>query len=279
MRYQPSFVTLFTSFTSDIQGPIEFKRLMIVEPSADTRVRINVMAKILIIEDEPQIVRTLSLYLEQAGFDTAAVYSGHDAIPAFRQERPDLVLLDLNLPGQDGIDVCRNLRRESAVPIIMVTARSDETDRLIGLELGADDYVVKPFSPREVVARVRAVLRRVAGPLADVDVVRAGDLLIDTAAYRVWFASQPLSLTQSEFEILLALARHSGNVLSRSQLLEETQGIAYEGYERSIDQHIKNLRHKLDKASGQPAIIETVYGVGYRLEPNVSAKEEDQDVP
>ena len=279
VQYQPSLVTFYCIFARDTHGPIEYIRPMIVEPSADTRVRINVMAKILIIEDEPQIVRTLSLYLEQAGFATAAVYSGSDALPAFRQERPDLVLLDLNLPGQDGIDVCRNLRRESAVPIIMVTARSDETDRLIGLELGADDYVVKPFSPREVVARVRAVLRRVAGPLADVDVVRAGDLLIDTAAYRAWFAGQPLSLTQSEFEILLALARHSGNVLSRSQLLEETQGIAYEGYERSIDQHIKNLRHKLDRASGQPAIIETVYGVGYRLEPNVAAKEEDQDVP
>jgi DNA-binding response OmpR family regulator len=252
---------------------------MSVKPSAVTRVRINPMTKILIIEDEPQIVRTLRLYLEQAGYSTAAVYDGAGALPAFRQERPDLVLLDLNLPGQDGIDVCRALRRISAVPIIMVTARSDETDRLIGLELGADDYVVKPFSPREVVARVRAVLRRVAGPLADVDVVRAGELLIDTAAYRAWFAGQTLSLTQSEFEILLALARHSGHVLSRSQLLEEIQGIAYEGYERSIDQHIKNLRHKLDKASGQSAIIETVYGVGYRLEPGSDSKDSGEDVP
>jgi two-component system alkaline phosphatase synthesis response regulator PhoP len=224
------------------------------------------MTKILIIEDEPQIVRTLVLYMEQAGFSTAAIYDGTQAIPAFRQERPDLVLLDLNLPGQDGIDVCRALRRESAVPIIMVTARSDEADRLIGLELGADDYVVKPFSPREVVARVRAVLRRVSGPLADVDVVRAGELLVDTAAYRAWMAGQPLSLTQSEFEILLALVRHEGHVLSRSQLLEETQGIAYEGYERSIDQHIKNLRRKIKKAGGESDMIQTVYGVGYRLE-------------
>ena len=259
--------------------PIDINRQTVVNPSAVTRVRIKTMAKILIIEDEPQIVRTLRLYLEQAGYSTAAVYDGADALPAFRQERPDLILLDLNLPGQDGIDVCRALRRISAVPIIMVTARSDETDRLIGLELGADDYVVKPFSPREVVARVRAVLRRVAGPLADVDVVRAGELLIDTAAYRAWFVGQPLSLTQSEFEILLALARHSGHVLSRSQLLEETQGIAYEGYERSIDQHIKNLRHKLDKASGQSDIIETVYGVGYRLEPGSASKDSGEDVP
>ena len=237
------------------------------------------MAKILIIEDEPQIVRTLRLYLEQAGYATAAIYDGAQAIPAYRQERPDLVLLDLNLPGQDGIDVCRALRRESAVPIIMVTARSDETDRLIGLELGADDYVVKPFSPREVVARVRAVLRRVAGPLADVDVVRAGELLIDTAAYRAWLSGQPLSLTQSEFEILLALARHEGHVLNRTQLLEETQGIAYEGYERSIDQHIKNLRNKLGKAGGSAALIQTVYGVGYRLEAAGTTPGEGEYVP
>jgi len=237
------------------------------------------MAKVLIIEDEPQIVRTLRLYLEQAGFTTAAIYDGAQAIPAYRQEKPDLVLLDLNLPGRDGIDVCRALRQESAVPIIMVTARSEEADRLIGLELGADDYVVKPFSPREVVARVRAVLRRVDGNLADVDVLRAGDLLIDTAAYRAWLADKPLSLTQSEFEILLALVRHLGHVLSRSQLLEETQGIAYEGYERSIDQHIKNVRQKLRKAGGTTGWIQTVYGVGYRLEPLSVNPSEGNHVP
>ncbi len=161
----------------------------------------------------------------------------------------------------------------------MVTARSDEADRLIGLELGADDYVIKPFSPREVVARVRAVLRRVAGPLADVDVVRAGELLIDTAAYRAWLSGQPLSLTQSEFEILLALARHEGHVLNRGQLLEETQGIAYEGYERSIDQHIKNLRNKLGKVGGASDLIQTVYGVGYRLEASTPNLSEGQHVP
>ncbi len=224
------------------------------------------MAKILIVEDEPQIVRGLRLYLERAGYTTAAVYDGAQAIPSFRQERPDLILLDLNLPNRDGIDICRAIRRDSAVPIIMLTARSDEMDRLIGLELGADDYIVKPFSPREVVARVRAVLRRVGGALGDTDVVRAGALLVDTAAYRVWLAESPLALTQSEFEILLALARHEGQVLSRAQLLEETQGIAYEGYERSIDQHIKNLRQKIRKAGGTSKMIETVYGVGYRLE-------------
>ena len=224
------------------------------------------MAKILIVEDEPQIVRGLSLYLERAGYTTTSVYDGAQAIPAFRQEKPDLILLDLNLPNRDGVDICRAIRSDSAVPIIMLTARSDEMDRLLGLELGADDYIVKPFSPREVVARVRAVLRRVGGVLGETGVVRAGALLIDTAAYRVWLAESPLKLTQSEFEILLALARHEGQVLSRVQLLEETQGIAYEGYERSIDQHIKNLRLKIRKAGSPTKMIETVYGVGYRLE-------------
>ena len=227
------------------------------------------MAKILIVEDEPQIVRGLSLYLERAGYTTTSVYDGAQAIPAFRQEKPDLILLDLNLPNRDGVDICRAIRRDSAVPIIMLTARSDEMDRLIGLELGADDYIVKPFSPREVVARVRAVLRRVGGVMGDTDIVRAGTLLVDTAGYRAWLGESPLALTQSEFEILLALARHAGHVLSRAQLLEDTQGIAYEGYERSIDQHIKNLRRKIRKAGGPSKMIETVYGVGYRLDPPI----------
>jgi len=235
------------------------------------------MAKILIVEDEPQIVRGLCLYLERAGYTTAAVYDGAQAVPAFRQEKPDLILLDLNLPNRDGIDICRAIRRDSAVPIIMLTARSDEMDRLLGLELGADDYIVKPFSPREVVARVRAVLRRVGGVLGETDVVRAGSLLIDTAAYRVWLAESPLKLTQSEFEILLALARHEGQVLSRVQLLEETQGIAYEGYERSIDQHVKNLRLKIRKAGSPTKMIETVYGVGYRLEAPIDPAISEKD--
>lgn len=224
------------------------------------------MAKILIVEDEPQIVRALRLYLERAGYSAVAVHDGAQAIPAFRQEKPDLILLDLNLPNRDGVDICRAIRRDSGVPIIMVTARSEEMDRLIGLEIGADDYVVKPFSPREVVARVRAVLRRVGGDMGDTHIVRAGALLLDTAAFRVWLSESPVSLTQSEFEILLALARHQGHVLSRNQLLEETQGIAYEGYERTIDQHIKNLRRKLRQAGGAGKLIETVYGLGYRLD-------------
>ncbi len=229
------------------------------------------MDKILIVEDEARIVRTLRLYLEQAGFAVTAVEDGGRALAMFKRERPSLVLLDLNLPGLDGLDVCRALRQEANVPIIMLTARTEETDRLIGLELGADDYVVKPFSPREVVARVRAVLRRThAG--ATPELLRAGDLRLDPAAYRAWLGEQPLDLTQSEFELLAALVRHNGRVLSRLQLLEFTQGVAYDGFERSIDQHIKNLRRKLRAATGDAPIIQTVYGVGYRLDSVVLEK-------
>ncbi|MEZ4592237.1 MAG: response regulator transcription factor [Chloroflexota bacterium] len=222
--------------------------------------------KILIVEDEVRIVRTLRLYLEQAGFAVTAVHTGTDAIPAFRQERPSLVLLDLNLPGQDGLDVCRSLRRLGNVPIIMLTARTEEMDRLIGLELGADDYISKPFSPREVVARVRAVLRRTQGSLASENLLQAGALQLDLAAYRVWIDGQLLDLTQTEFELMATLLRHKGQVLSRAQLLEAVQGVAHEEFERAIDQHIKNLRRKLKDAVGDHPIIHTIYGVGYRLD-------------
>jgi DNA-binding response OmpR family regulator len=222
--------------------------------------------KILIVEDEARIIRTLRLYLEQAGFAVSAIEDGSRVVALFRKERPLLILLDLNLPGKDGLDICRELRRESSVPIIMLTARTEEMDRLIGLELGADDYIVKPFSPREVVARVRAVLRRVNGGNADPDTLHAGDLLLDCASRRVWLGSDALTLTQSEFDILTVLTRHQGRVLSRLQLLEETQGVAYDGFERSIDQHIKNLRRKLRHAAGDTPIIQTVYGIGYRLD-------------
>ncbi len=224
------------------------------------------MQKILIIEDETRIVRTLRLYLEQAGFAVSAVYDGTQAVAAFRRERPSLLLLDLNLPGQDGLDVCRTVRREADIPIIMVTARTEEMDRLIGLELGADDYIVKPFSPREVVARVRAVLRRAAHGSTHADMARAGDLLLDLAGHRAWFDDYLLNLTQTEFEILAALVRNCGRVLSRLQLLQATQGVAHDGFERTIDQHIKNIRRKLKEKAGDVSIIETVYGVGYRLD-------------
>jgi DNA-binding response OmpR family regulator len=222
--------------------------------------------KILIVEDEVRIVRTLRLYLEQAGFAVTAVHDGTQAVPAFRQERPSLVLLDLNLPGQDGLDVCRSLRRSGNVPIIMLTARTEEMDRLIGLELGADDYISKPFSPREVVARVRAVLRRTRGSLANTEILQAGALQLDLAAYRVWIDGKLLDVTQTEFELVATLMRHKGRVLSRVQLLEAVQGVAHEELERAIDQHIKNVRRKLKEAVGDIPIIQTIYGVGYRLD-------------
>jgi DNA-binding response OmpR family regulator len=222
--------------------------------------------KILIVEDEVRIVRTLRLYLEQAGFAVTAVHDGTQAVPAFRQERPSLVLLDLNLPGQDGLDICRSLRRSGNVPIIMLTARTEEMDRLIGLELGADDYISKPFSPREVVARVRAVLRRTHGSLTNAETLQAGALQLDLAAYRVWIGGQLLDVTQTEFELMATLMRHKGRVLSRVQLLEAVQGVAHEELERAIDQHIKNVRRKLKEAVGDIPIIQTIYGVGYRLD-------------
>ena len=222
--------------------------------------------KILIVEDDSKIVRTLRLYLEEANFEISAVYRGDEAMPAFRRERPDLVILDLNLPEVDGLQVCCSLRLVSNVPVIMLTARIDEADRLIGLELGADDYILKPFSPREVLARVRAVLRRSNGELSTKKILQNGDILLDLDTHQASAAGVPISLTHSEFEILVTFLRNPGKVFSRSQLLDETQGLAYEVYERSIDQHIKNLRKKFRQASRDDAdIIETIYGVGYRL--------------
>lgn len=222
--------------------------------------------KILIVEDEAKLMRTVRLYLEQAGYSVVWAEEGQQGLAAFRNEKPALVLLDLNLPGElDGLDVCRALRRESNVPIIMLTARSEETDRLIGLELGADDYIAKPFSPREVVARVRAVLRRSEQPEISSDLITASDLQIDLNRHAVTVAGQAVELTTSEFDLLVALARYPGRVFSRAQLLEQTQGGTYEGYERTIDQHIKNLRHKLEPDPRQPRYVLTVHGVGYKF--------------
>jgi DNA-binding response OmpR family regulator len=223
--------------------------------------------KILIVEDESKITRTLSLYLERAGYSAAAVHDGAHAISAFRRLQPDLILLDLNLPGVDGLDICRELRRHSDVPIIMITARIEETDRLIGLELGADDYILKPFSPREVVARVRAVLRRAPREHASGIILQAGELRIDVEAHRAWLGQDAIALTHTEFELLAVLAGHSGLVMTRLQLLDRMAGVAFEGYERTIDQHIKNVRRKLREAGGRAEIIQTVYGVGYRMDP------------
>jgi len=220
---------------------------------------------ILIVEDEIELVRVLRDYLERAGFRVQTASSGTEAVSHFRQAAPDLVLLDLNLPGLDGLDVARQMRRSSEVPIIMVTARVEETDRLIGLELGADDYITKPFSPREVVARVRAVLRRAQGRAEAPTVIRASDIEIDVGRHRVSRGGMSVDLTPTEFALLAALAAQPGRAYTRLQLLEASQGEAYEGYERTIDAHIKNIRAKIEADPRRPAYIETVFGVGYRF--------------
>ncbi len=221
--------------------------------------------KVLVVDDEPKIVNLVKGYLEQAGFRVVTAGDGQMALTVFRHEKPDLVILDLMLPGIDGLDVCRIMRRESTVPIIMLTARAEEADKLVGLELGADDYVVKPFSPREVVARTRAVLRRVEGEVAPPGVIRVGDIAIDLTRHTVDVAGRPVALTPTEFDLLAVLARHPGRTFPRLQLLQQVQGDAYEGYERTIDAHIKNLRAKIEPDPRHPRYIVTVYGVGYKL--------------
>jgi len=224
---------------------------------------------ILVVDDEPRIVKQARDYLEQSGFQVLTAGDGVTALSTARQSQPDLIVLDLNLPGMDGLDICRALRRESDVPIIMLTARVSEADRLIGLELGADDYIVKPFSPRELVARVRAVLRRVRGGVHTPGLIRAGELEIDLPGHRVTRAGQPLELTRSEFDLLAVLAQHPGQAMTRMQLLDRLYGAAYEGYDRSIDTHIKNLRRKIELDPSAPRYVLTVYGVGYKFSEEV----------
>jgi DNA-binding response OmpR family regulator len=223
------------------------------------------MPKILIIEDETELTRVLRSYLEKAGMSVVSAARGDTGLSLWEHERPDLVLLDLNLPGLDGLDVAREIRRKTDTPIIMVTARVEETDRLIGLEIGADDYILKPYSPREVVARVRAVLRRSSGSTIAPQRLTVGDLEIDLDAHSVILAGQSLDLTPTEFSLLATLAAQPGRAFSRLQLLEANLGVAYEGYERSVDAHIKNLRAKLEPDPRQPRYIETVFGIGYRF--------------
>jgi two-component system alkaline phosphatase synthesis response regulator PhoP len=220
---------------------------------------------ILVVDDEPKIVKQARDYLERSGFRVVTAGDGKTALAQARHARPDLIVLDLNLPEMDGLDVCRTLRRESDVPIIMLTARVDETDRLIGLELGADDYITKPFSPRELVARVRAVLRRIHGGVHQPGIVRTGDLEIDLHGHRVTRDGETINLTRSEFNLLALLAQHPGQAFTREQLIEQLHGVAYDGYDRSVDAHIKNLRRKLEPDPSEPRYVHTVYGVGYRF--------------
>ena len=222
------------------------------------------MARILIVDDEPKIVRLVADYLEAAGFSVLTARSGDEALMRVRTDAPDLVVLDLGLPALDGLDVARAIRRSGDLPIIMLTARDDETDRVIGLELGADDYVTKPFSPRELVARVRAVLRRREGMHAR-ETLRAGELELDLPRMRVTRGGRPIELTATEFSMLAAMAREPGRVFTRSQLLDAIHGVAFESYERAIDAHVKNIRRKLEPDPRAPRHLLTVYGVGYRL--------------
>jgi DNA-binding response OmpR family regulator len=228
-------------------------------------IMVGMAARILIVDDEPQLVRVVRSYLENAGFRVSAAYRGDEGLREFRAHRPDLVILDLNLPGMDGLDVAREIRRQGQTPILMLTARVEETDRLVGLELGADDYVTKPFSPREVVARVRAILRRAQAGAGPLEVIRIADLEIDLERHTVRRGERAVDLTPTEFSLLAALAGHPGRVFSRMQLLEAAQGSAFEGYERTIDVHIKNLRAKLEPDPKNPARILTVFGIGYKF--------------
>ena len=222
--------------------------------------------KILVVDDEPQIVKVVKAYLEKAGFQVVTAATGSAALSEFDKEKPDFMILDLNLPGIDGLEVCRTIRRQSGIPILMLTARVEETDKLIGLEIGADDYVIKPFSPREVVARVRTILRRATPDSTRTSIIQAGDLVINLEDHTVTVSEKQVDLTPTEFEILVVLAKQPKRVFSRLQIMESAQGSAFEGYERTIDAHIKNIRLKLEPDPKKPVYIHTVFGVGYKLE-------------
>jgi DNA-binding response OmpR family regulator len=222
---------------------------------------------ILVVDDEPKITQLVRDYLERAGFRVLISHDGRSALSLSKTEKTDLIVLDLGLPQMDGLDLTREIRRNSNVPIIMLTARSEETDKLIGLELGADDYITKPFSPKELVARARAVFRRIDHVLnTDAEVIQAGDLTLDIPRLRLRAEGREVEeLTPTEFELLAALARQPGRVFTRAQLLDAIHGVAFESYERAIDAHIKNIRRKIEPVPGEPRYILTVYGVGYKL--------------
>jgi two-component system alkaline phosphatase synthesis response regulator PhoP len=223
------------------------------------------MKTVLVVDDEPKIVQLARDYLEHAGFKVASASDGREALAAFRSSSPDLIVLDLGLPFVDGLDVARAVRKTSNVPIVMLTGRADESDRISGLELGADDYVPKPFSPKELVARVRAVLRRSEMAQAPAEVVRAGDVTLDVPRLAVRVKDRAVDLTPTEFQLVLALARAPGRVFTRAQLLDVVHGVAFESYERAIDAHVKNIRRKLEPDPREPRYLLTVHGVGYRF--------------
>jgi two-component system, OmpR family, alkaline phosphatase synthesis response regulator PhoP len=223
------------------------------------------MKKILIVDDEPKIVQLARDYLERAGFAILSAGDAKSALAAARSEKPDLIILDLGLPAMDGLDVTRALRKESSVPIIMLTARNEETDKLVGLELGADDYITKPFSPKELVARTRAVLRRFEAARSGAEIIRAADVTLDVPRLRATVGQRIVELTATEFQLLATLAREPGRVFTRAQLLDAVRGVAIESYERAIDAHVKNIRHKIEPDQREPRYVLSVYGVGYKF--------------
>jgi two-component system, OmpR family, alkaline phosphatase synthesis response regulator PhoP len=224
------------------------------------------MRTILVVDDEQKIVQIVRDYLERAAYRVRVAHDGKTALALARLEKPDLIILDLGLPEMDGLDVTRELRKSSNAPIIMLTARGEESDKLIGLELGADDYVTKPFSPKELVARVRALFRRIESHSSVDEVFHAADLIFDVPRLRVAASGREIEgLTPTEFELLAAMARQPGRVFTRSQLLDTVHGVAFESYERAIDAHIKNIRRKIELNPREPFYVLTVYSVGYKF--------------
>ena len=223
------------------------------------------MPTVLVVDDEPKIAQLARDYLEHAGFTVLLAGDGLSAVQATNARNPDLVVLDLGLPGIDGLEVMKRIRAAGSTPIVVLTARDTELDKLLGLELGADDYVTKPFSPRELVARVRAVLRRAERTTAPRDRVTVGDLVLDIPRLRTMVGGRSIDLTPTEFSIVATMARDPGRVFTRSQLLDAVHGVAFEAYERAIDAHVKNIRRKLEPDPARPRYLVTVYGVGYRI--------------
>jgi len=224
--------------------------------------------RILIVDDDKEIVRVVRAYLEQAGYRALTAHNGETALHIIRHDRPDLVVLDLMLPDRDGWDITRIVRGDESLartPIIMLTARVEDTDKIVGLELGADDYVPKPFNPNELVARVRAVLRRAGNNFAQLHVIQFGSLLLDVDRHEVQVDGRPVELTATEFNILQALMENPGHAFTRLELIEKGLGYTYEGMERTLDSHIKNLRKKIEPDPSNPTYIHTVFGVGYRM--------------
>jgi two-component system alkaline phosphatase synthesis response regulator PhoP len=239
------------------------------------------MKTILVVDDEPKILQLVGDYLERAGYGTLKTRDGKSALALVRTEKPDLIILDLGLPEMDGLDVTREIRKHSNAPIIMLTARSEESDKLIGLELGADDYITKPFSPKELVVRVKVLFRRMeAYTDASLDKISAADLTLDMPRMRVSATGRGLEeLTPTEFELLAAMARHPGRIFTRAQLLDAIHGVAFESYERAIDAHIKNIRRKIELNPHEPQYILTVYGVGYKFSDSMPRFDERRPDP